>query len=223
MRPHIQPILLGVLLVGIFAVFGCSYSIGDLAQLTPKPAISIKLPPLIKDVINDFQQTSKQPVYDCYPCRYSCCLDWCWDPVRGGWYCCWWGECCCTTCCDLVGWDVTGDLNLTIYVEDPSNDLVEKESPILKIFDSKAVSGKPCKLNISRRDYPLTKDNTSPFGSGFNKTITISIKDVNMRFTSECQVFSAILPIKISCTDRGYSVDSRPIPFYEELITVKDP
>lgn len=204
-----RPILLGWLLVGVFVLFGCSYSITDLSQMAPKPDVTIKVPPRITSANVTFKQKSKTPYYEYYTCCDICC-DW-W----GCWTCCW-------TCSRWLYTEVVGDIDLTVYVEDRSNDLVEKESPVLKVLASKQVSGapggpKPCLLDI-KKDLPLTKDNIS--GTGFNKVVNTSIEDVSIKFTYECPVFAANLPLRIHCNDQGVSVDSN---LGEVPITVKDP
>jgi hypothetical protein len=216
MRPFPRWLLLGVLLFALYGILsGCMYLVNDLGQVSPKPReVTVKKPPEITGADASFEVTYK---YDHYEQWCDTCCDWCCD-----WWGCWW---CCWTCCSSywVYTDVTGDLTLTAHVTDPSLDLVEEESPRLRIFDSEAVGGtpgqKPCKLSIKQQDIPLTRDRI--LGTGTSKQVKARLKDISMRFTNECMTYAAKLPLQINCTDKGWPVESNR---WDGLtITVKKP
>jgi len=99
-------------------------------------------------------------------------------------------------------WRVTEcryDITIRLTVLDPSDDLDPSKSPRVRIFDSEPAPGgsiyRDCLLDIPRTDVVI--ESTDVQGSGATKTVTVRLKDVRARFTTDCATFSATLRFAI--------------------------
>jgi len=181
---------------------GCFLFVGDTADLIPMPeGVTVLQPPQITSCDATFIRRDCDDFYETV-CGYFCRRRW-WNFGLGIWE--WrWGYCC------YKFWrytDCWGDISIKLSVHDPSDDLDLDKAPRVRVFDSEPAPGSGhCLLNVSRTDLPIAS--TDITGSGVDKTVTVTVRNVKVRFTSDCQTFAASLPLRIVFEDCGEEMAS---------------
>ena len=97
------------------------------------------------------------------------------------------------------GRDCRYDITIRLTVSDPSDDLDLSKLPRVRVFDSEPAPGatgfRECLLDVARTDIVI--ESTDVQGSGATKTVTVRLRDVRTRFTTDCVTFSATLRFAI--------------------------
>lgn len=188
----------GSLALLLLILTSCSYFIGDTSELVPSPGnVEVLSPPEITSCEATYIRRDCDDEYETI-CGYFCRR---WDYALGCWR---WYYCC------YRSWkhtDCWGDISIRLTVNDPSDDLDARKSPRVRVFDSEPTPGSnTCLINVSQTDIPITS--TDVTGSGPIKTVTVRLRNVNVRFTSTCSKFAATLPLRIVFEDCGEEMAS---------------
>jgi len=174
----------------------CWLLVGTTADLVPVPdGVAVLQPPQITSCDATFIRSSCTPHYErvCHYVRY-----WQW----------WWGWQWRWSCYNVWKYtDCWGDISLRIAVNDPSDDLHASKSPRVRVFDSEPLSATGgCTLAVARQDIPITV--TDVTGAGPMKTVTVRVRGISMRFTSQCLSVGAMIPVRIVFNDGGEEMAS---------------
>ncbi len=185
--------LAGVLVVGLVGALaaGCTYMVGDLADLAPSPVgVSVERLPEILAARADFVMAGFRDLYETRCGRI-------WDPDEEIWrWRCWsvW-----------VGRNVWGDVVITLDVDDPSGDLDPSKSPQVHLAGA-LPSGQGCALSVPASALSIGPGDV--IGSGAAKTVRVRVPNLTVRFTPSCRVLSGVLPLVLVFRDCGTTMTS---------------
>ncbi len=185
--------LAGAIAMGLLCavVGGCTYLVGDLAELAPSPVgVTVERLPEILSCRADFVAAGFRDLYEKRCGRV-------WDPEEEIWrWRCWsvW-----------VGRDVWGDVVVTLDVNDPSGDLDPEKSPQLHLAGA-LPSGQGCSLSMPASSLAIGPADV--VGSGPAKTIRVRVPNLRVRFTPSCRALSAVLPMVLAFRDCGTTMTS---------------
>jgi len=194
-----RSVLLGLLAASVLLLAvlltSCTLFVGNPSGLVPLPPdVGTLSPPRILSCDATVLTKSCEDLYERVCGWFYWTVPWVQTPAAGWSYGCRnaWRETACW--CDIL---------LRLTVSDPSDDLDPRKSPRVRVLDSEPAPGGTgwgeCLLDIARTDVAI--EATDVTGGGTTKTVTVRLRDVRVRFTATCRMFSAILRLAVAFQD----------------------